>query len=73
MTENNATKRSVQFNDQVEIRYIHHWSYAHKTARCGKFWIQRVCDRARFTLRIERCAVIINPILEKKLFDLYNT
>lgn len=69
MAENRTTKRSVQFNDRVETRNLYHWSFAHKSARCGKFWIQQACDDARFKMRIERCAIIINPVLEKKLLD----
>lgn len=59
--------KRVQFNDRVKVHHIFHWTFAHKMARCGNCWIQNAVDRERFQHRIQNLALIIEPILAKKM------
>lgn len=61
----------VKFNEHVEIKYIHHWKFAHWQARRGP-WMLAALDRGRFQNRINNLEKIITPILLKqKNYKLY--
>ena len=59
--------KRVQFSDEVRVRYILHWSFAHQLSRRGDCWIQNTVDRERFQRRIRNLALIIEPVLVKKI------
>lgn len=58
-------KKKVRFNTKPIVHVMHTWSYAYRAARKGQ-WEMYARDRERFRLRVQRAAVLLNPILERE-------
>lgn len=57
----------VRFEENVQVRHLFVWRYAHRAARRGN-WEQCARDRERFKLKIKYFYEdIINPVLESKI------
>lgn len=54
--------KSVSFNLEPQIKFLHTWLFAHHEARKGTWHLEAV-DRIRFQRRIEIAKVTLDPIL----------
>lgn len=54
--------KTVSFNIIPIIHVMYTWKYAYHQARKGD-WEMYSRDRFRFNIRIQRAAIILNPIL----------
>lgn len=61
-------KKQVRFNSIVQIKYMHVYLYAARTARQSQ-WLVAYSDRVRFKRRIEMCNLIIGWIFHDKHRD----
>ncbi|XP_073847783.1 protein phosphatase 1 regulatory subunit 15 [Musca autumnalis] len=65
-------KKKVRFNTKPVVHVMHTWNYAYRAARKGN-WEMYARDRARFKMRIDRTANVLNRILEpehrQKIFE----
>ena len=66
MLDTSRDKKIVRFDENVSVRRLLVWPFAHHAARVGE-WEMAARDRLRFTLRIERAAVILESVLLKKI------
>lgn len=55
----------VTFNENIQVKYLHVWLYAHKSARRSD-WETAYLDALRFQDIIKKSELIIQPILQKE-------
>lgn len=55
----------VTFNENVKIKYLYVWPFAHWAARKNN-WQFEYSDRLRFQNKIQTIGLILHPILQKK-------
>ena len=60
--------RKVTFNANVEIRFMHVWTYAYQKSR-ERYWEVIASDAARFKRRIKMTGDILDSVLLKKKKD----
>ena len=64
-----SNMRKVHFAQGKELARIHHlhtWTYAYNISRKSN-WAEIAAAKSRFKKEIEKCSVVIEPILRKKL------
>lgn len=54
-------KKSVSFDSNVKIHYMHVWSFAYRKAREGD-WMRDAADRFRFDLRKQKLEALLTRI-----------
>lgn len=58
--------KKVKFNNIIEVQKIC-MCQNHKAARSGCNWIRAAVDHERFRLKILQIALVLNPILIKRM------
>ena len=69
MKTEKSNMRKVHFAQGKELARIHHlhtWTYAYNISRKSN-WAEIAAAKSRFKKEIEKCSVVIEPILRKKL------
>lgn len=57
--------KKVCFSDNIEVRHIYVWKFAHKEAR-KRYWEFVALDSLRFKHRIMKTDLILSKILESE-------
>lgn len=60
--------KQVTFSEIISVKYICHWSFAHRNARKGH-WEEYARDRDRFQRRIQNMTDILIPVIKKKICE----
>lgn len=53
--------KSVSFDSNVHIHYMHVWSFAYRSARKGE-WMRNAADKFRFELRKQKLEASLTKI-----------
>ena len=61
-------KKSVRFNDKIDIRILCVWDFASRQARIG-LWERDARDRSRFGKRIREVGEVVDCVLLKKYIE----